>query len=85
LTVVAQLLGHTIFNHLVVARGPLVVSMIILLEIPGAAILAGLFLAQTPPLGTYLGLALILGGLSSVQFGQTYRFVRPSDLGDSTR
>lgn len=85
LTVVSQLLGHTIFNHLVVALGPLVVSMIILLEIPGAAILAGMFLGQTPPLGTYLGLALILCGLASVLLGQKNRFVRPSVLGDSTR
>lgn len=70
LTVASQLLGHTIFNHLVVALGPLVVSMIILLEIPGAAVLAGLFLGQTPSAGTYLGLALILLGLVAVVRGQ---------------
>lgn len=70
LTVASQLLGHTVFNHLVVALGPLVVSMIILLEIPGAAILAGIFLGQTPPVGTYLGLILILLGLLAVVWGQ---------------
>ncbi|MDN5754846.1 MAG: DMT family transporter [Arthrobacter sp.] len=70
LTVASQLLGHTVFNHLVVALGPLVVSMIILLEIPGAAILAGIFLGQSPPVGTYLGLILILLGLLAVVWGQ---------------
>lgn len=70
LTIASQLLGHTIFNHLVVALGPLVVSMIILLEIPGAALLAGVFLGQAPPVWTYLGLALILVGLLAVVSGQ---------------
>lgn len=70
LTVASQLLGHTVFNHLVAALGPLVVSMIILLEIPGAAILAGIFLEQTPPVWTYVGLGLILAGLLAVIRGQ---------------
>lgn len=82
LTVVSQLLGHTIFNHLVVALGPLVVSMIILLEIPGAAILAGVFLGQSPPVGTYGGLALILGGLLAVVRGQSRQLIRPRAPGD---
>ncbi|WP_417220133.1 DMT family transporter [Arthrobacter sp.] len=78
LTVVSQLLGHSIFNHLVAALGPLVVSMIILLEIPGAAILAGIFLGQTPPVWTYVGLVLILGGLMAVVRGQSGPVVRGS-------
>ncbi|WP_372699588.1 DMT family transporter [Arthrobacter sp. JSM 101049] len=77
LTIASQLLGHTIFNHLVVALGPLVVSMIILLEIPGAALLAGVFLGQTPPVWTYLGLALILVGLLAVVGGQGRGWKRP--------
>lgn len=81
LTVASQLLGHTIFNHLVAALGPLVVSMIILLEIPGAAILAGIFLGQTPPVWTYVGLALILGGLFAVLRGQG----RPRPAGTGAR
>ncbi len=44
--------------------------MIILLEIPGAAILAAIFLNETLPAGTYAGLALILVGLAVVVFGQ---------------
>lgn len=65
-TVAAQLFGHTIFNHLLATISPLVVSMMILLEIPGAALLAGFFLGQSLPTGTYLGLALILAGLAIV-------------------
>ncbi len=44
--------------------------MIILLEIPGAAILAAIFLNETLPVGTYAGLALILVGLAVVVTGQ---------------
>jgi len=69
-TVMAQLLGHTVFNHLLAVISPLVVSMIILLEIPGAAILAAVFLGEELPGGTYLGLAVILVGLAVVLLGQ---------------
>lgn len=65
-TVAAQLFGHTIFNYLLATISPLVVSMMILLEIPGAALLAGFFLGQSLPAGTYVGLALILAGLAIV-------------------
>lgn len=69
-TVMAQLLGHTVFNHLLAVISPLVVSMIILLEIPGAAVLAALFLAEELPGGTYAGLGIILAGLAVVLWGQ---------------
>lgn len=69
-TVMAQLLGHTVFNHLLAVISPLVVSMIILLEIPGAAILAAVFLAEELPGGTYAGLGIILAGLAVVLWGQ---------------
>ena len=65
-TIAAQLLGHTVFNHLLAVISPLVVSMIILLEIPGAALLAAVFLGEQLPAGTYAGLALILAGLAVV-------------------
>jgi len=70
ITIAAQLVGHTAFNHLVATLTPLVVSMIILLEIPGAAILAAIFLHETLPAGTYAGLAGILAGLAVVVLGQ---------------
>ena len=69
-TVVAQILGHSVFNHLLAVISPLVVSMIILLEIPGAAVLAAVFLHEQLPAGTYAGLGLILAGLAVVVAGQ---------------
>lgn len=69
-TVMAQIMGHTVFNHLLAVMSPLVVSMIILLEIPGAAILAAVFLGEKLPAGTYAGLLLILVGLAVVVRGR---------------
>ncbi len=65
-TVVAQLLGHSVFNHLLATISPTVVSMTLLLEVPGAALLAAVFLGQAPPGAVYAGLALIVGGLAIV-------------------
>ena len=65
-TVCAQLLGHSLLNHLLAVMSPGVISLLLLLEVPGAAILAGVFLDQTPPWGVYVGLALILSGLAVV-------------------
>lgn len=69
-TLLAQLLGTASLNHLVVSVGPLVVSMLVLLEIPGAALLAALFLDEVLPAGTYTGLVLILAGLAVVVLAQ---------------
>jgi drug/metabolite transporter (DMT)-like permease len=62
----AQLLGHTVFNHLLATMSPTVVSLVLLLEVPGAAALAAAFLGQAPPWGVYAGLLLILVGLALV-------------------
>jgi drug/metabolite transporter (DMT)-like permease len=62
-TVCAQLLGHSLLNHLLAVMSPGLISLLLLLEVPGAALLAGVFLDQTPPIGVYLGLVLILAGL----------------------
>jgi drug/metabolite transporter (DMT)-like permease len=70
-TVLAQLMGHTVFNHLLAVMSPMLVSLLILLEIPGAAILAAVFLGQVPPAGTYAGLVLILAGLAVVVLAQS--------------
>ncbi|MDP9444286.1 MAG: DMT family transporter [Actinomycetota bacterium] len=65
-TVAAQLLGHSVFNHLLDTVSPTVVSLVILLEVPGAALLAGWFLGQSPQWGIYVGLVLLLAGLAVV-------------------
>ena len=66
----AQLVGQPASKHLRATKGPLLVSRIILLEIPGAAVLAAVFLHETLPGGTYGGLGLILVGLAVVVLGQ---------------
>ena len=70
LTLVAQIGGHTAMNHLLSILGPLTVSTLILLESPGAALIAALVLGQQVPLATYAGLVLILAGLVLVVRGQ---------------
>jgi drug/metabolite transporter (DMT)-like permease len=65
-TLTSQLLGHSVFNYLLDRIRPVVVSLAILLEIPGAALLAAAFLGQVPPPGVFVGLALILVGMALV-------------------
>jgi drug/metabolite transporter (DMT)-like permease len=66
LAVTAQLLGHSVFNHLLATVSPLVVSLALLLEIPGAALIAAAWLGQVPAPTAVLGLLLILVGMAGV-------------------
>lgn len=66
LTVGAQLLGHSLFNVVLRSTSPTVVSLVILFEVPGAALIAALWLGQVPPLSALPGLALLLAGLAVV-------------------
>ena len=66
-TATAQLMGHSVFNHLLATTSPIVVSLALLLEVPGAALLAAaLILGQVPPLGAVVGLLVILAGMALV-------------------
>lgn len=65
-TVSAQLLGHSLLNHLLAVMSPTLISLLLLLEVPGAALLAAVFLGQAPPWAVYAGLGLILAGLAVV-------------------
>lgn len=78
LTVCAQILGHAAMNHLLNVLGALTVSMLILLEIPGAALLAAIFLGQVVSPATYAGLVVILVGLALVIRGQAQPKVKRS-------
>lgn len=62
----AQLLGHSLFNRVLKTTNPTVVSLSILLEIPGAALIAALFLGQTPPLLAIPAAVLLVSGLALV-------------------
>lgn len=65
-TLAAQIGGHTVFNHLLATLSPTLVSMTLLLEVPGAAVLAAVLLGQAPPAAVYAGLVLICAGLAVV-------------------
>lgn len=66
LMLAAQLLGHSVFNVVLRRVSATVVSLTILVEVPGAALLAALFLGQVPPLAAVPALALILLGIAIV-------------------
>ena len=66
LVATAQLLGHSVFNHLLATVSPMVVSLTILLEIPGASLIAAAWLDQVPGVTAFAGLALILAGMAVV-------------------
>lgn len=65
-TVTAQLMGHSVFNHLLATTSPMVVSLALLLEVPGASLLAAAILGQVPPVGAVVGLVVILSGMAMV-------------------
>lgn len=66
LTVGAQFLGHSLFNRVLRTTSPTVVSLAILLEVPGAALLAAVFLHQRPSWFAVPGVLLLLAGIGFV-------------------
>lgn len=66
ITLGAQLLGHSLFNLVLRSVSATVVSMAVLLEIPGAALIAAVFLDQTPPLMAIPAAVLLIAGLAVV-------------------
>jgi len=77
LTAGAQLLGHSLFNRVLRTTSPTVVSLSILLEIPGAALIAAVFLDQQPPLLAVPAAVLLVSGLALV-IRASSRDVEPS-------
>jgi drug/metabolite transporter (DMT)-like permease len=65
-TVTAQLLGHSVFNHLLATTSPVVVSLALLLEVPGAALLAAVIVRQVPRWEAVVGLAVMVAGMAMV-------------------
>ena len=65
-TATAQLMGHSVFNHLLATTSPMYVSLALLLEVPGAAVLAAVILGQQPPPAALVGLAVMLAGMALV-------------------
>ena len=63
ITLGAQLLGHTLLNKVLKNSSATFVSLTILFEMPGAAIVAAVWLGQTPPVAIYPAAAMILLGI----------------------
>jgi drug/metabolite transporter (DMT)-like permease len=59
----AQLLGHSIFSVVLRTTSPTVVSLVVLLEVPGAGLLAAVWLGQVPRWSVLPGAVLLLAGL----------------------
>jgi drug/metabolite transporter (DMT)-like permease len=66
ITVGPQLLGHSVFNRVLRTTSATVVSMAILFEVPGAALIAGFALHQHPQALLIPGLVLLLVGVAIV-------------------
>ena len=58
-----QLLGHTVFNHLLSALPATTVAVVVLAEPLGAGLLAWMLLAELPTPGFALGAPLVLAGV----------------------
>jgi drug/metabolite transporter (DMT)-like permease len=63
LTVGPQLLGHSLLNFSLRRVAATTVSVVVLLEVPGAALIGWIWLGQTPRAATLPGLALLLAGV----------------------
>jgi drug/metabolite transporter (DMT)-like permease len=66
ITICAQLLGHTLLNLVLGSVGPTVVGLAILLEVPGAMLVALVLLHQVPPLLALPGMAAVVVGVALV-------------------
>jgi drug/metabolite transporter (DMT)-like permease len=69
ITVCAQILGHTLFNLVLSTVGPTVVGLAILLEVPGALLVALVLLRQVPPLLALPGVVAVVAGVALVVRG----------------
>jgi drug/metabolite transporter (DMT)-like permease len=77
ITAGAQLIGHSLFNVVLRTTSPTIVSLTLLLEIPGAALIAAVFLGQRPSFLAIPAAALLVLGLAAVIHATT-RKTEPS-------
>jgi drug/metabolite transporter (DMT)-like permease len=69
MTIGPQLLGHSLINYALERVSATTVAVLLLLEVPGAALIAWLFLGQLPPARSVPGLLLLLVGVAVVVLG----------------
>jgi drug/metabolite transporter (DMT)-like permease len=63
ITLGAQLLGHTLVNRVLATTSATIVSLAILLEMPGSTLIAAAWLGQVPPTGVLPAVVLLLAGI----------------------
>ena len=78
LTVGPQLLGHSVFNRVLPAVGPTVVSVAILLEVIGSGLLAWWWFDEVPPGAAIPAGVLLLAGLAVVATARPAAEVDPA-------
>jgi drug/metabolite transporter (DMT)-like permease len=69
MTLGPQLLGHSLFSYALRRISATTVAVLILLEVPGAALITWLWLGDTPPARQWPGLAVLVGGVVVVVLG----------------
>jgi drug/metabolite transporter (DMT)-like permease len=74
----AQLLGHSMFSYALQHTSATTVSVLALLEVPGAALLAWLWLGQEPRPAALPGVALLLSGVAVFILGAARARVDPA-------
>lgn len=80
LVVGAQLLGHSLLNYALHRISATTVSVLILLEAPGAALIAWVWLGQLPRPAALPGLALLLAGVAVVVLARARAGRRPEPV-----
>jgi drug/metabolite transporter (DMT)-like permease len=79
MTLGPQLLGHTLVNYALHRVGATMVAVLLLLEVPGALVIAWLMLGQLPSARTLPGIAVLLAGVAVVVLGSRRGDGRPAD------
>jgi drug/metabolite transporter (DMT)-like permease len=69
LTIGTQLLGHSMLNYALHEMSATAVSMLVMLEVPGAALISWWWLNQSPPPLAWAGIALLVSGVVFVILG----------------
>jgi drug/metabolite transporter (DMT)-like permease len=69
MTIGPQLLGHSLINYALERVSATTVAVVLLLEVPGAALIAFVFLGQLPPARSVPGLVLLMVGVAVVVLG----------------
>ncbi|MEV6966392.1 DMT family transporter [Hamadaea sp. NPDC051192] len=80
LTVGTQLLGHSMFNYALHELSATAVSVLVMLEVPGAALISWLWLDQRPAPLAWAGIALLVSGVAFVILGSAKRQPIPVNL-----